>query len=473
MGGALGLALALLGMGVLQWLAPAALPRLNDLEINRSIAVFNCAVALVAGLICGVIPALRSKRDLSDTLRDDSRATAGRTSLRTRNVLVVVQVALGVVVLVGAGLLLRSFVSLLHVPIGFRSDGILTFRVALPAARYRTEQQRSGFYQQVADRLRALPGVSSAAAISFLPLSMSGRMTGVSVEGDAARAPVRMVDFRSVSPGYFTAMSIPIRGGRDVAWSDTPAAPPVIVVSETTAHTFWPDQNALGKRLKRGRPDSKEPWLTVVGVVNDVRQLDLVSVPRPAMYFPASQDHGSGDTLRDWVVRTSSDPGALVPSVRSAVWSIDATLPVTRVQTMAQVRGAATASQRFTLLVVGGFGVLALLLAAIGLYGVTAYNVSQRTRELGIRVALGARRGALLRSVLMQGARLTIVGLLIGTVAALALTELMSTLLFEIGPRDPITFAGVTLLLLIVAVAAAYGPAHRATRINPVVALKI
>jgi len=474
MGGALGLALALIGISVLRWLAPAVVPRINDIEINRSIALFNGSVALLAGAICGVIPALRSKRDLSDTLRDDSRATAGRTSLRTRNGLVVVQVALGVVVLVGAGLLLRSFVGLLHVPVGFRSDGILTFRVALPAVRYRTEQQRSGFYQQLADRLKALPGVSSAAAISFLPLTMSGRITGVSIDGDAARAPgqVRMVDFRSVSPGYFAAMSIAMRAGRDVAWSDTPATQPVIVVSETMARKFWPDQSAVGQRVKRGRPDSDEPWVTVVGVVSDVRQFDLVSVPRPAMYFPASQDHGTGDTLRDWVVRTSSDPKAVLPSVRSAVWSIDATLPVTRVETMTEVRGAATASQRFTLLVVGVFAVLALILAAIGLYGVTAYNVSQRTRELGIRVALGARRGSLLRGVLAQGARLTIVGLLIGTVAALALTELMSTLLFEIGPRDPVTFAGVTMLLLLVAVAASWGPAHRATRVNPVVALK-
>jgi putative ABC transport system permease protein len=388
--------------------------------------------------------------------------------------LVVVQVALGFVVLVGAGLLLRSFVSMTHVPVGFQSDGVLTFRVALPAARYRTQQQRTTFYRQAAERLEALPGVSSAAAITFLPLTMSGRTTGVSVEGEPARAPgqVRMVDFRSVSPGYFRAMSIPMHAGRDVAWNDTPATQPVIVVSETMARTFWPGQNALGKRLKLDRPDVDVPWLTVVGVVGDVRQLDLVNVPRPAMYLPASQDHRTGDTLRDWVLRTPGDPSALVPAVRDAVWTIDATLPITRLQTMAQVRATATAPQQFTLLLVGLFAVLALVLAAVGRYGVIAYNVAQRTRELGIRVALGAGRGALLGAVLAHGAQLTIAGLVAGTLAALALTQLMSTLLFGIGPRDPITFAGVALLLLVVSLIALLGPAHRATRVDPVLALR-
>jgi putative ABC transport system permease protein len=214
------------------------------------------------------------------------------------------------------------------------------------------------------------------------------------------------------------------------------------------------------------------PWLTVIGVAADVRQVDLVRTPRPAMYVPASQDQGTGDTLRDWIVRTSGDPMALTVSVRAAVWALDSTLPITRVQTLDQVKSAATAAQQFNLLLVGLFGVLALVLAAVGLYGVTAYSVSQRTRELGIRVALGARRGALLRLVLAQGARLTLIGLAIGTVAALALTQVMSTLLFGVGARDPMTFVGVALLLLAVSLAASFVPAHRATRVDPVVALR-
>jgi len=478
-GGALGLAIAWWGMAALRWLAPADLPRLDNIALNGWVAAFNAAVALAAGVICGVMPALHSqRRDLHGALKDENRASAAGVRLRARNLLVVVETALGVVVLVGAGLLLRSFVRLSQVPLGFKPDGVLTFRVVLPAARYRTEPQRTAFYRQFLDRLHALPGVQSAAAITSVPLAATGRITGVSMEGQPAMAPgdvrlVRLVDFRTVSPGYFSAMSIPLIAGRDVAWSDTNTTEPSIVVSETMARTFWPGQNAVGKRVKAGAPDNQTvPWLTVVGVVGDVRLVDLIRTPRPAMYVPASQDRATGDVLRDWIVRLSGDPTAIVPSVRSAVWSVDPTLPVTRVQTMNQAKSASTASQQFTLLLVGTFAALALILAAVGLYGVTAYNVSQRTRELGIRVALGARRATLLRLVLAHGAKLTLIGLAIGMAAALALTQVMSTLLFGVGVRDPMTFVGVAVLLLAVSLVASFVPARRATRVDPVIALR-
>ena len=472
-GGAAGLALAMWGVRALRWLAPASLPRLDNLAINPKVAVFNFIVAIAAGVLCGVMPAWQSRRDdLHDALKDETRGSATHARLRARNLLVVVETALGVVVLVGAGLLLRSFVQLTRVPVGFKSEKLLTFRVALPPARYRTAARRAGFYKQVADRLRALPGVESAAAISFVPLSMQGRTTGLSIEGDASNAAVRFGDFRSVSPGYFGVMSIPLIEGRDVAWTDTQDATLAVVVSQTMARTFWPNQDAVGKRLKLGRPGDKVPWMTVAGVVGDVRQLDLVRTPRPAMYFPALQDEATGDTLRDWVVRTSADPMTIAASVRTVVWAVDSSLPVTRVQTMDDVRSASTASQQFNLLLVGLFGVLALVLAAVGVYGVTAYGVSQRTRELGIRAALGARRGTLLRLVLGHGARLAIAGLALGTLAALALTDFMSTLLFGVGARDPITFAGVCALLLFVSLAASFVPAWRATRVDPASALR-
>src|SRR2546425_1274514 len=475
LGGALGLALAWWGVSALRWLAPTDLPRVTDIAVNGSVAAFNFTIAILAGVVSGIIPALQSQaRDLHDSLKDETRASATRARLRARNLLVIVETALGVVVLVGAGLLLRSFVRLNQVPVGFKSEGVVTFRVSLPAARYRTDVQRTAFYQQVSERLQALPGVSSAAAISFVPLSMSGRTTGVSIEGEPPPAPgqARFVDFRTVSPGYFATMSIPMLAGRDVAWSDTNATPSSIVISETTARTFWPNRDAIGKRIKSGGPQDNTPWLTVVGVVGNVRQLDLVRLPRPAMYIPAAQDRATGDTLRDWVVRTSADSSALVPAVRSAIWSVESTLPITRVQTLDQVKSASTASQQFNLLLVGLFAVLALVLAAVGGYGVTAYSVSQRTRELGIRVALGARPGALLKLVLAHGARLTLIGLAIGTMAALALTQVMSTLLFGVGARDPMTFVGVALLLLAVSLGASFVPAHRATRVDPVVALR-
>jgi predicted permease len=267
-------------------------------------------------------------------------------------------------------------------------------------------------------------------------------------------------------------MSIPILSGRDVAWSDTNTTERAIVVSQTAARTFWPNGDAIGKRVTPGTPTSTTPWLTVVGIVADVRQVDLVRTPRPAMYVPASQDQGTFPALRDFVVRTSGDPAALAPSIRSAVWGVDSTLPVDRVQTMEQAKATVTATEQFNLLLVSVFAGLALLLAASGLYGLTTYSVSQRTRELGIRVALGARGGTLLRLVLAQGVRLTLVGLAVGAAAALTLTRVMEALLFGIGARDPITFAAVSLLLVGVSLVASLVPAYRATRVDPVVALR-
>jgi putative ABC transport system permease protein len=474
-GGAFGLALAWWGVAGLRWLAPANLPRLDDIAISGSVAAFNFAVALVAGVLSGVMPVLQEQAgDLHGSLKDETRTTSSGARMRVRHALVIVQTALGVVVLVGAGLLLRSFIQLSKVPVGFQADGVLTFRVVPPSARYRTEPQRTAFYRQLLDRLHALPGVQSAAGIISVPLAAPGSITMMSIEGQPPPLPGqgRLIDFRTVSPGYFRTMSIPILAGRDVAWSDTNTTERAIVVSETAARTFWPQGDAIGKRVMRGTPNSPTPWLTVVGIVADVRQVDLVRTPRPAMYVPASQDQGTTAALRDFVVRTSGDPAALAPSIRSAVWGIDPTLPVSRVQTMEQAKATVTATQQFNLLLVSSFAGLALLLASSGLYGVTAYSVSQRTRELGIRVALGAHGGMLLRLVLAQGVRLSLIGLAVGTAAALALTRVMEALLFGIGARDPMTFAGVGVLLLGVSLVASLVPAYRATRVDPVVALR-
>jgi putative ABC transport system permease protein len=471
-GGIAGLLFAWSGLQALRWLAPSDLPRLDELSIDSGAATFNAGIALAAGMLCSLAPALRASTPVDEDLRGEGRMAGARSSIRTRNALVAVQVALSVVVLVGAGLLLQSFVQLTRIPVGFRPDGVLTFRVGLPGPRYRTIEQRIAFYEQLTARLNALPGASSAAGISFLPLTMSGRSTGISIDDDTAPGQVRMVDFRSVSPGYFGAMSIPIRAGRDVDWSDSPTAPPAVIVSETAARTFWPGQNPIGRRLKRGRPEDTSLWLTVVGVVADVRQLDLVKVPRPAMYFAASQDPGTGDTLRDWVVRAPVEPAALAAPIRQAVAAVDATLPVTHVRAMAEWQAAATATQQFTLSLVSVFAAIALVLAAIGLYGVTAFSVAQRSREFGIRIALGARPGGLVANVLTHGARLAATGLASGIVLALALTRLMATQLYEIGPRDPATFAAVTALILVVSLAASFVPAFRVTRVQPIAVLR-
>jgi putative ABC transport system permease protein len=473
-GGGAGFALASWCVAGLRWLAPASLPQAAAISIDTTVAAVNFGIACVAGLACGLAPAWQAGRmGLHDAIKAESRVASHRSTTRARSLLVVAETAFGVVVLVGAGLLLRSFWQLQHVAVGFQSDELVTFRVALPLARYDTVQKRTAFIRQLADRLQAAPGVRSAAGITFLPLTLAGRSTGVNIEGDPPPIPgqVKFVDFRSVTPGYFSTMRIPLLEGRDVAWSDTPDRPPVIVISQAAAQTFWPNRDPIGRRLKFGSSNSL-PWLTVIGIVGNVRQLDLVRQPRPAIYLAGTQDPGLGDVVRDWVARAAVEPAALAPAIRSVVWAIDPALPITRVQTMDRVRSGATAREQFTLLLVALFGVLALVLAAVGLYGVTAYVVAQRTRELGIRAALGATPSDLVRLVLAFGGRLVAIGLAIGTAAALLLSQLMRALLFGIGARDPTTFAAVAVLLAVVTLLASYIPARRAMRVDAAVALR-
>jgi predicted permease len=474
-GGVLGLALAWWGIAALRSLAPPGMPRMAELGSSAPVYTFNLGVSLVAGLISGALPALNADRDdLHDALKDESRGTATGLRVRLRDALMVAETALGVVVLVGAGLLLRSFVVLEQLPIGFQTARILTLRVVLPATRYATLGRRAAFYREAFDRIGALPSVRALSAISFLPLTLSGRTSGVSVEGEPPPAPgqLRFVDFRSVTPGYFRALSIPMIAGRDFAWNDTPDVRPVAIISERAARDLWPAADPIGRRLMLGSGDGGRPWLTVVGVVGNVRQLDLISVPRPALYLPATQDQGTGETLRDWIIQTPNDPAAVAPAVRTAIWQIDPTLPVTRVQTMDQVRAASLGREQFNVMLAGLLAVVALALAAVGLYGVTAYSISRRTRELGIRLALGASRFEVLALVIAQGAKLTVAGLVIGTIAALVLSRLMATLLYGIGPRDLPTFGGVALVLTVVSLIACYVPARRATRVDPTIALR-
>jgi putative ABC transport system permease protein len=475
-GGVAGLALASWSLAGLRWLAPASLPHAETISIDGVVAAFNLGIACVAGLVCGLAPAWQAGRsDLHDAIKTEARAASHRAGTRARNLLVVTETALGVIVLVGSGLLLRSFWQLQHLAVGFDSDRLLTFRVVAPQARYDTIQKRSVFLRTLADRLGAAPAVHSVAGITFLPLTLSGRTSGVNIEGDPPPTPgeVKFVDFRAVTPGYFSTMRIPLLAGRDIAWSDRPESPNVIVVSQAAAQAFWPTRDPIGRRMKMGRAsDPSTPWLTVVGVAGNVRQLDLTRQPRPAIYLAGSQDAGTGDVVRDWVVRARGEPAALAALVRSAVWAIDGALPITRVQTMDRVRSTATSREQFTLLMVSAFGILALVLAAVGLYGVTTYTVAQRTRELGIRVALGAAPFDVVRLVLGLCGRLVGVGLAIGMVAAIPLTELMRALLFGVSARDPLTFAGVGALLAVVAFVASYIPARRAMLIDPVVALR-
>jgi putative ABC transport system permease protein len=474
-GGLLGILLAHWGVRGLESLSPPDLPRIGSIGLNAPVLGFSLGVSLLAGLVFGVAPALASLRsDLREPLAEGSRGSAGGPHGRLRGLLVASELALGVVVLAGAGLLLRSFVVLQNIPLGLDSSSVLTFRVILPAARYATYEQRSAFYQRLLEKLESIPEVRCAGGVSFLPLTFAGRTTAIAIEGSAPvpANELPFADFRMVTPGYFRTLGIALAEGRDFAWSDSPAQPPAVVVSQTLARTFWPGENPIGKRLKLGGGGPQDPWLSVIGVVGDVHQMSRTREPRPAVYLSATQDVGVGDTVRDWAVRSSGDPLLLAPAVRGAVWSVDAVLPVSRVQTMERVLSGTLASQQFNLLLLGLFALLALVLAAVGLYGVSAYFVAQRTRELGVRMALGAERRDVLALVLRMGARLIGLGIVVGLAASLAAGRLLASLLFQVSPRDPLVLAGVAVLLAAVALLACYLPARRATHVDPVIALR-
>ncbi len=471
-GGALGLAVAFWGIYALSSYAPVSLG-LPGIRLDAVVCIFTLAVSLVAGVIFGLAPAFQSSRlNLSSVLQEGARESVPRAHRRSHGLLIVTEMALGVLVLVGTGLLLRSFVHLKGIPLGFQPRNVLTFRAILRGPGYSTLAQQAAFYRQVVDRVGALPGVRGVGGITFLPLTLQGRTRAFSVEGQppAALGELPFADFRSVSPGYFAAMRISIVQGRGFSWSDTPNRPLVAVISASMAG-LWPGGNAIGKRFKLGAASDNVPWITVVGIVGNVKQAQLTGPPRPAMYFPAMQDPGIGDTLRDWVVRARDD-AALVPAIRSALSSIDPALPVSRVQTMEHVSSEYLGPQRFELSLTMLFGIAALILAAVGLYGVTSYTVARRTHEIGIRMTLGAQRQDVVRMVVTQGAKLALIGIAIGLAGALALTRLMASLLFDVTPTDPLTFAGVATVLTIVALVACYIPAWRATRVDPMTALR-
>ncbi len=475
-GCAFGLVLARWGVSALKLLAAQRLPRTDEFSLNVYVLVFTFAIAILVGLISGLAPALQTGREsVHETLKSSSRESATGSRLRVRNLLVVAEIALGVVVVIGAGLLLRSFLRIEQAPLGFQPQGVLTFRAIPRGQRYSDVSQRSAFYQQAIERIDALPGVQSAAAVTFIPLTFARGSKGFTIEGRPPIEPgqIPMAGYDVVTPGYFATMHIPLREGRDFSWSDTRGNQPVIIINEAMANKYWPQKDALGKRLRQGGPDdNKDPWLTVAGVVGDIREFDPLTPPRPTLYFPITQFPDPGGILRDWVVRTVGDPLSVASSIRTAIWSVDKDLPITRVRTMEEVRSLSIAAQRLNLLLFALFAALALVLATVGIYGVMAYSVAQRKREIGIRVALGARRNDVLKLVLAQGFRLAVLGLLLGVIAAFALTRLMASMIYGVSSTDATTFLTVALLLSFVALAACYIPSRRALRVDPMVALR-
>ncbi len=482
LGGALGLLLAVWGVDGLLALAPGNLPRVEEIGIDRSVFGYTLAVSLLTGIIFGLAPALQaSKPNLNELLKEGVRSSpAGFGRDRLRNLLVVTEVALSLVLLIGAGLLMRSFVRLQNVDPGFDPQNVVAMRTSLPDEKYAEDKQVVGFYRQAIERIRRLPNVKQAGAIHVLP--WTGENSGRYFHPEGKPLPKAgeeaTYNYRIVTPGYFETMSIPILKGRDFTFEDTAQSAGVVIVNEAMARLFWPGDEAVGKRVKhRGR--ETDPWFTVAGVVGNVRHHWIGDSTQPEIYFSYAQvpllDSRTIERHRrsmQIVIRGDGDPLSIVPAARREVAGLDPELPLFNIKTMDERLGYSLVRPRFNTLLMGIFAVVALVLAAVGLYGVMSYTVAQRTHEIGIRIALGARRSDVLMLVLKQGLALILAGVAIGLVAAFALTRFMSALLYDLSARDPYTFAAISLLLIAIALLACYIPARRATRVEPTVALR-
>ena len=467
LGGVSGLLLARWGLDALVALAPSDLPRAESITIDQRVLFFTLGLSLLTGVVFGLAPALQSsKLGLSEVLKEGGRSTGGGGQ-RTRSALVVAEIALALVLLVSAGLLLRSSWRLQQVNPGFNPERVLKVRLSLPPSKYREGVQAAAFYQQLLERLRALPGVQAAGVTSSVLLNKVHSSSGILIEGrPAPNGPRPELPMDSVSPGYFQVLDMPLVQGRQFNEQDKADGLPVAIVNETMARRFWPNEDPLGKRFNFGDGGR---WWTVVGVVRDSRRQGLDAPIRIESFLPHAQRPLGAMEV---VLRTTDNPLAMTRTVRSAVWSLDGDLPVSEIQSVEQMLGARVAPRRFNLLLLGLFAFVAMLLAAVGIYGVMSYGVTQRTHEIGIRMALGAGPGAVLKLVVGHGMLLTLLGVAAGLAAAFALTRLMTTLLFGVSATDPLTFSLIALLLLLVALLACWIPARRATRVDPMIALR-
>ena len=478
LGGGVGLLLSLWGVSLLKNFIPENISQVEAITIDSRVLLFTLFVSLLTGLIFGLAPATQaSSLNLNETLKEGGRdSAAGSRGNRIRSLLVIIEVAVSLILLIGAGLLINSFLRLRDVDPGFRADNLLTMQVVLPTFKYPDHERRTAFYDELLRRIETLPGVKSAAVTTNLPLYQQGNSIGISVEGIPDPAPGQgrrpTVATRVVSPRYFETMGIQLLQGRGFAAQDTADAPAAALINETMARRFWPEQDPTGKRLTSGSLTSTDPddWITIVGVVKDVRQFELVADPRPQMYLSYAQAGFFAPS--DLVVSTAVEPLSLAATVRRTVWEVDRDQPVSKIRTMEEIVSQSVARQRFSMLLLGIFAALALVLAAVGIYGVMSYSVAQRTREFGIRMALGAQRSDVLKLAVGQGLKLVLIGIGIGLAAAFVLTRVMSSLLFGVSATDPATFMIISLVLIGVAVAASFIPARRATKIDPMVALR-
>jgi predicted permease len=468
LGGGLGVLLAVWGFRPLSALLPSDIAVLGVLHLDARVLSFTLILSLLTGLVSGVFPALHlASPDLSEMLAQGSHgASEPPASRRTRRFLVVSEIALALVLLVGAGLLIKSFVRVQEQPEGFDPTQTLTMQLSLPQAKYPQPANRAGFVKQILEPIAELPGMSSAAVVSRLPLNAGNSTRSVQIQGRTESPSDISPDYLVTTPEYFRTVGIQLLRGRGFSDRDDAAAQPAAVVSESMARYFWPGQDAVGKFLKVG--DEKD-WRQVVGVVGDIRQHGLDRAPRPTLYLPYSQDPWPFMAL---VVRTKMEALSATSAVEDAIHAVDKDEPLYRVRSMEQVVTSSLSTRRFQMTLVALFAALAVTLACVGVYGVMAYSVAQRTHEIGIRVALGAQRRDVLALVLGQGCRLAFMGIALGLTGALGFARLLSSLLFGVRPTDPFVFAGVAILLAGVSLAACYLPARRAMRVDPIIALR-
>jgi putative ABC transport system permease protein len=472
LGGALGVGLAVWGVDALLSLAPEGLRPTDAAVMDGTVLAFTFGVTALTSTVFGLLPAVQTARRGDEAaLQESGRTTAGVDRQRTRRLLVAGEIALALLLLVGASLMVQSFRRLLAVDPGFRTAGVVSARLALPRSG-RDTAEVIGFYRDLVDRARALPGVSAAAAVSYLPLSREGARYSFSVEGQPFPEPQQRPSssFNVVTPGYFSTLDIPLLQGRDFTGQDGWNAPTVVVVNQTLARRFWPGESAVGKRLTfDDEPDEPGDWLTVVGVVGDSRHLSLVDEVMPQIYAPEAQ---VGLEEMALLVRTPLDPASVAPAIHGLATSLDPEVPVSEIHELTQLRDASISTDRFRTLLLGAFGALALGLALIGVYGVISYGVVQRTREIGIRVALGARRQEILRLVVGEGLLTVVGGIAAGLVAGAALSRVLVTLLYQVKPWDPATFASIAVVIAGVALGACVLPARRALRVDPATTLR-
>jgi putative ABC transport system permease protein len=476
-GGALGLLMAWAALGPLLKLASDSVPPGIPIGLDRWVLAFTAGVSLLTGIIFGIVPALRTARqDLRESLSDGTRGTtAGPGQHRLRGALVAMEIAFAVLLLVGSGLLLRSFSRLQEISPGFRPDHLFVADLPLSQSTYAQPAQRYEFFDRLVERAKALPGVRSAAAASFLPVSGGGSVIHFNVKGQPPKTPNDFIaaGYRAISPGYFETLGVPLLQGRLITVSDHERAPPVVVINATMLRTFFHDENPLGRYMQLGAtPEQDVPWMEVVGVVGDVRP-GLGLEPQAEMYLPYRQADLVLPVFQlSIVLRTAGEPLLQTAALRSALAEIDPNQPLVKVRTMEENIATSVAQPRFRTWLIGVFAGIALVLAAVGVYGVMSYTVTQRTNEIGVRVTLGAQRQEIYRIIVGEGLRFALLGVGVGLAAAFALTRLMQSFLFGVSAYDPMTFAGVAILLILVALAASFFPARRATRVDPMVALR-